>query len=238
MQHKKLAILVGGELREFASCYPTWRELTDINHDLFISTWDHTEEQNVKMGISVSRRITPEDIRNVCPNAIINIETISPSLNLSRSSHKQIYHWRKLFTMLFQSDYCYDTVLLTRPDIFLKLNDFQDYLQNISDDRIYGIGEAQQQPPPVYAYVPDVLFFGKTARMFEAFRGLPYYGTEVKDIHYHLAKHFVINDIYVQPIPNPVTDWLIFRSSMLGQENAEWKTLQDMSVEWLNKKHR
>ena len=44
MQHKKLAILVGGEFREFASCYPTWKEFTDIDHDLFISTWDHSAE--------------------------------------------------------------------------------------------------------------------------------------------------------------------------------------------------
>lgn len=238
MQHKKLAILVGGELREFASCYPTWRELTDINHDLFISTWDHTEEQNAKMNINVSRRITTKDIHDVCPNAIINIETANPLLNLNLSSYKQIYHWRKLFNMMFQSNYCYDTVLLTRPDIFLKLNDLQDYLQNISDDRIYGIGEAQQQPPPVYAYVPDVLFFGKTARMLEAFRGLPFYGTEVKDIHYHLAKHFVINDTYVQAIPNTIMDSLIFRSSMLGHENADWQTLQNMTAEWFDKKHR
>ena len=91
MQHKKLAILVGGELREFASCYPTWRELTDINHDLFISTWDHTEEQN---------------------------------------------------------------------------------------------------------------------------------------------------DTYVQAIPNTIMDSLIFRSSMLGHENADWQTLQNMTAEWFDKKHR
>ena len=238
MKHKKLAILIGGELREFASCYPSWRELTDIEHDIFISTWDHTEEQNTKMNINVSRRLTPADIHNVCPNAIINIETLSPSLNLSRSSHKQIYHWRKLFNMLYESNYCYDTVVLTRPDIFLKLNNFQDYLQNISDDRIYGIGSAQHEPPPVYAYIADVLFFGKTARMVEAFRGLPYYGTEVKDIHYHLAKHFIINDMYVQPIPTPVTDFLIFRSSMKGHENADWQTLHNMAIEWLDKKHR
>lgn len=238
MQHKKLAILVGGEFREFASCYPTWKELTNINNDVFISTWDHTEEQNTKMNINVTRRITPTDIRNVCPNAIINIETISPSLNLSRSSHKQIYHWRKLFNMLFQSNYCYDTVLLTRPDIFLKLNNFQDYLKNISDDRIYGIGPVEQKPSPVYAYVPDVLFFGKTAKMIEAFRGLPFYATEIKDIHYHLAKHFVINDIYAQPIPNSVIDFMIFRSSMLGHENADWQTLQNMAIDWLDKKHR
>jgi hypothetical protein len=83
-----------------------------------------------------------------------------------------------------------------------------------------------------------VLFFGKTARMTEAFRGLPFYGTEVKDIHYHLAKHFVINDIYVQSIPKVVLDFIIFRSSMLGHENADWQTLHNMAIEWLDNKHR
>jgi hypothetical protein len=238
MQHKKLAILVGGELREFASCYPTWKEITDIEHDLFISTWAHTEEQNRKMHIYTNRRVTSTDIHDVCPNAIINIETNNPSLNLNLSSHKQIYHWRKLFNMLFESNCCYDTVLLTRPDIFLKLNNFQDCLQNISDDRIYGIGEVQQQPAPAYAYVPDVLFFGKTARMVQAFRGLPYYGIDVKDIHYHLARHFFINDMYVQGLPSTAIDSLIFRSSMLGHENADWQTLQHMATDWFNKKHR
>lgn len=237
MQHKKLAILVGGEFREFASCYPTWRELTDINHDIFISTWDHTEEKNIKMNINVNRRITLSDIHGVCPNAIVNLETFNPLSNLVHNSYKQIYHWRKLFNLMFQSNYCYDTVLLTRPDIFLKLNNFQDYLQDISDDRIYGHGPVEQHPPPRLAYVQDVFFFGKTAKMVEAFRGLPFYATEIKDIHYHLAKHFVINDIYVQPTPNSILDFIIFRNSMIGHENADLQTLQAMAIEWFNNKH-
>ena len=31
---------------------------------------------------------------------------------------------------------------------------------------------------------------------------------------------------------------MIFRNSMLGHENADWQTLQNMAIEWLDNKHR
>jgi len=70
---KKLAVLVGGEFREFESAHLSWPFLS-LDHDFFISTWDTTTEKNPKLNINLREEVSSARILKHFPNAHINIE--------------------------------------------------------------------------------------------------------------------------------------------------------------------
>jgi hypothetical protein len=230
---KQLALLVGGEFREFRSCYASWNELISLDHDLFFSTWSTSSEFNKGLGINIGEPVTEAIIKSVASHAVVSV---IDKVNLE-STNNLLYHWRNAFQLMYQSLHQYDTVMLIRPDLFLKTHHIEDYIKNILDDRIYGVSTVHQLPPPDIMYVNDSLFFGKTKNMVNAFMSIPYYGLEYKSIHYHLAKHFVNADIFVEQIPVSLFDYTIFRSSMRGYEGLNINELRDQSVKWWNIKH-
>jgi hypothetical protein len=233
---KDLAVLVGGEYREFESCFPSWRFLNSFSYDLFFSTWTTTGEHNPSMGVNFQEDVSVDRIHRVVPSAIVDIEPFTTNNGIDLRN-KTIYHWKKLFQMINRSDYVYEYTLLLRPDIFLTCSNFENYIKSITGDYIYGLGPISSHRPPISIYLNDCLFLGKTSIMYKIFSSLPYFYLDYRDIHYNLGKIFLNTDVYVDPIPLNVLDYVIFRSSMRGNEHLSLQELKTISAYWWSKKH-
>ena len=232
---KKLAVLAAGEFREFENAVKTWFWLDEIDCDLFISTWSKTVEVNHPLGISIEEYVTKEKILKHIPNAMINIEKYETgtTLHSTLNSNKYIYHMRKLFNMVEMSDYDYDLIFLTRPDVAYKDNGgFSEYVKGINDDYIRASGPICFSPPPGTIYIQDTFFLGKKNIMRNIFLSLPYIDTSVRDIHYYLSKHFVYNDVYIVDIGGQYLDYFIMRSIHRKYLHLDFETQRKIGIHW------
>ena len=60
----KTAILVFGEYREFNNAHKTWKFLNNIDYDLYVSTWNTSNDVNDLLGINLHTTIDETDILN------------------------------------------------------------------------------------------------------------------------------------------------------------------------------
>lgn len=228
---KKLAVLVGGEFREFENAQKSWEFLKDFDYDIFVSTWDMSYEKNDNLNISISEEVTSDRITKYYPNAFINIQR---DFDIdSESSYKMLFHWRKLYKLLRSSGQKYDTILLMRPDICLSYKEnFSETINNLLDDRIYNLGGLDQLPSPECLYVNDVLFLGKSEIMLKFLSEFPIPINLNKSIHYHLAKFFVNNDIYVDGSMINTVEFFVMRSIHRKFLNESFKKQCELCTEW------
>ena len=230
---KKLAILVAGEFREFEKAYLSWSFL-DMDNDFFISTWDTSIEQNSKLNINIKESVTSDRILKYIPHAIINIE---PDTTNSNNSIKQRYHWRKVFEMADNTGVEYDNVIVIRPDLkIVQKRDFNSFINNINNSFIYAITGIVIQPPPSFVYINDFIFLGKYDVVKDAILSLPKFDISKYFIHYHIAKHFVNNDIYVESLYNIISA-LVMRSSHRDKLYLPIEDQFRIETEWFDAKN-
>jgi hypothetical protein len=236
---KKFAVLLAGMLREFDYAYQTWPWLNYNNCDIFVSTWDIAYETNEMLNINIKEEITADKILKIFPNATINIE---PEVeNELHNSEKQLYHWKKLFDMVENSKYEYDGIVLTRSDLYLEVSNdkFIELFDNLNDEWLYALGNIIQYPPPELIFVQDLLFVGKFDVMKNNLLTFSYGSFYVKNIHYWLAKHLVINDVYVSNIMHDVVkNYCVLRSVCRDYvKYHDTYQLRRLSEDWYNRKH-
>lgn len=232
---KKLAVLIGGMYREFDNAHKSWNFLKRTDTDVFFSTWDKTYEENGNLNIFIKEDVNAERILKNLPNAIINLETDDNGISLNSS--KMVYHWRKLFNMVNKSENEYDTAVIIRPDIFFNENNkFNEFIETIHSDYIYALGPICFSPPPGLLFIQDMLFLGKFKTLENAIMTFGMPDTTYKDIHYHLARHFVLNDIYVENIPSEILKYSIMRSIHRNNLHNSFEELHKLSEYWWNSK--
>ena len=236
---KKFAVLLAGMLREFDYAYQSWPWLNCDDCDVFVSTWDMAYETNEFLNIDIKEEITNNKILEIFPNAIINIES-EIGIEL-QNSEKQLYHWKKLFDMVEKSDYEYDGVILTRSDLYLEVNNnkFLELFDNLKNEWIYALGGIVQFPPPELTFVQDLLFIGKFETIKKNLMDFPHGNFNIKNLHYWLAQHLVLNDIYVSSLmPDIIKNYCVLRS--VCREYVKYQNtyeLRELSEDWYAKKH-
>jgi hypothetical protein len=181
----KVAVMIGGELRTFNSCYKSWEFLDNNIYDIFFSTWGDNEKK----------------ILERFPNAYIESKKDN---FLSTNLHKMDYHWKTLFKMADSTNFQYEYVVITRPDIYLQdSKSIYDFLINYCDDYLYTFSKITHSLPPFPPiFVQDIFFAGKYNFLKNIFNSLIIPDNVVYDMHYYLSKHLVMNDIYVEDIRN------------------------------------
>jgi hypothetical protein len=232
----KTAVLIWGEFREFENAHKSWNFLNKIDYDIYFSTWETTRETNDLLNIDLCENVTSDRILKYFPNATINIETPF----WSSPPSKVVHHWRKLFNMAYISGINYDNIILIRPDIVLdELHEsFELIFNNLSDERIvYALSNIQSKAPPVYLFVADCMFFGKTEIMREAFLSFPPPDITRRDIHYHLSKHFIENDIFVENVHGNVFQYFIMRSINRNFLHLTYNEQRKIAEEWYYAKY-
>jgi hypothetical protein len=237
MKKKKLAVLTWGMIREFEYAHKTWTFLNDIEYDIFFSVWDKSYEINGELNNSIIEDVTEEMILQYFPNAITNIES-ETNVNFQTNMKRVEYHWKKLFNLLEKSEYEYEYVLLLRPDSYIEEHEFSKYINNINDEHLHGLSIIMHHPSPSYHFVQDCLFVGKTKPMKDIFLSFNPPDLHTHYINYHLAKHFVHNDMYVQFIPLNILNHLVMRIVHRDFLNLNFEQLEKIGIEWWNLKHK
>lgn len=219
---KKLALLIGGEFRNFSECFPSWEPMKG-NYDLFLSTWSTSNwysDNSTYLPQHNNRKfdVTEEMILSIVGETpkYLNIET---PINFSHRGNKQIYHWHQLLTTLINVQHNYEYALITRPDAIVFDSNFwkmfdQDhsFWKNSTVDRFFGSsGITNCAPPhPFPISVEDWVFLSTPQMLINVLLSVPYmkvcHHTEVErgrgdNFHSHLAYYFVNNDYYVEQFP-------------------------------------
>lgn len=239
IKRKKLAVLIGGEFREFERAQKSWTFLNDIEHDIYFSTWNISHEINDKFSVDLIENVTEDKIRKYFPEAIINIT--SDDFLIDHPVHKLVYHWRNLLNMVDISNVTYDSILLIRPDIRLHFGDSDEvepvfdinsFVDNMSNDIIYSTNKIDYLPPPTFCFINDVLFMGKYNMIRKAFMSfLPSIKkNEIFDIHNELSRYFINNNIYVDKIDS--LQFVILRSISRDFENLKFSEERILTDEW------
>jgi hypothetical protein len=230
---KKLAILIGGEFREFELAHRSWPFLT-IEHDFFMSTWDTSHEQNTKLGIDLHEVVTTDRILKYIPHAKINIEPDTMQVN---NNIKHLYHQKKVFEMADKTGVEYDTAILIRPDLnIIEKNNFNSFINNINDSSIYGISGIVIKSPPEFIYVNEHILIGKYNLLKKIILSLPEFDISKFYIHYHIAKHFVNNDIYIESLFD-IIQTFVMRSSHRGKTHLSIAEQLQIESDWMSAKH-
>jgi hypothetical protein len=222
---KKLALLIGGEFRNFSECFSTWEPMKGY-FDLFLSTWSTSNwySDNSTYLPQYNNRnfeVTEEMVLSIVeePPKYLNIES---HINFSHRGNKQIYHWHRLLTTLINVQNEYEYALITRPDaivfdstfwkIFEQDKSFWKICEDAPADRMFGSSgiENRAPPEPFPITVSDWAFLSTPQTLINILLPVPYmkicHHTEIErgrgdNFHSHLAYYFVNNDHYIEPFP-------------------------------------
>ena len=236
---KKLAILVGGMFREFENAHKSWSFLNYESNDVFFSTWDKTQEINQKLEIDIEEDVTEERIKKYLPNAYIQInkDTIE-DLSTVSSIKKIIFHWKILIKMVEESGNQYDTIILTRPDLYIREKvDLNKFIENIVDGRVYGLTPVEQRPYYPFFYVQDCLFFSKFNVIEKMINKLEI-NPEADDIHGYLSCYFINNRIFVDHLHPVFVDYFVLRSVHRDVMHLDYENLRLIGLDWWSIKNR
>ena len=234
---KKLALLFGGEFRNFSECLPSWESMKD-QYDIFLSTWSTSNwysDNSTYLPQHNNRTfdVTEETVRSIVGENLKYLNIESP-INFSHRGNNQIYHWHRLLTALINVQNEYEYALITRPDaivddpIFWKMFEHdQSFWKNSNLDRIFGSsGIVNCAPPlPFPITIQDWAFMSTPQTLIDILLSVPYMKmcpiTEIKkgrgdNFHTHLAYYFVNNYHYVEP----------FRYSQISVNSLDKKMLR------------
>ena len=169
------------------------------------------------------------------PDAYVNI---TPNPEHVSNVARYVIHLRSLFNMMEISGNEYDIVMLIRPDLYVRENEsFGEYINNISETNIiHGLSSIHQLKPPDFLYVNGVLFVGPASLMRNTFLSFRSSDITYKSVHYHLARHFIDNDVYVQSFSD-IVDFFVMRSLHRKFLEYDFERLWSIGNHWFKVKH-
>lgn len=210
----KIALLMGGEFRNFEKCIVSWRKnlLDNFEYDLFLSTWSETNSLSDKFPDITRSTVTEERVVNALGKQakFLNIEK---EILFELRPNKQIYHWTRLITQLVNYKDEYDFAILTRPDVsFNERSDYPlttmpEFVNTCNKQHLYGASTIAIADVSIYhrLTIYDIYFMSGPKTLIESFISLPMINDEVENrklgqghsMHNWLASHFVNKNIYV-----------------------------------------
>ena len=199
----KIAIFIYGEFREFDTVIKYWDFLNQIDHDVYLSTWDYSLQINEGLGINRERFITEDMITSILPNCKFSILKESDyfedykDIKIKNRSWRVSVHWKKCLELLEETKKEYDFIMLTRTDNFTiyRLND--DIISKLNRiDTIYGLSHIYLNEPKKF-FVQDMFFLGDFQLMSNFIKTLP---NNMISLHQGLSEHIIKLDLCVKPI--------------------------------------
>jgi hypothetical protein len=237
--NKELAVLIGGEYREFDSCWKSWDFLRDLSHDVFMSTWSTTERFIGGASTLTEETITRQQVLNVIQQEpkFLNIQD---QLGFRRRANKQIYHWHTVIANFLPYKNNYKCALIIRPDLFVGNNDFVKFVRTYQDleDRLYTSGPMHKSSrPPHNLTVMDQFFISSPEKIIENILTLPYQpekpeNYEIPDLHGHMAAHYNSRGEDVLGLHGSY-NFCLMRPNTRGIENIDYETALRLGKEWV-----
>lgn len=222
----KVAILVYGMYREFDIAVKSWSFLNDIDNDVYFSTWDRSLQRNKKLNITVDEEVTTDRIHQYIPTATINLE--SDILPLS-NPQKMIYHWKQCLRMMKESNKKYDLIMLTRPDTFKVITNYESIYKCNVPNVLYGLEKLQHTKNG--PFIQDVFFLGTNQTISHLIDTIP---SNISSIHNGLANHILTLGYDVEVVEGVYVSTVRSNSRSLKSDELTLSNIFAKTVEWGN----
>lgn len=236
---KDLAVLIGGEYREFESCWKSWDFLQELSHDVFMSTWSTTERFIGGNNTLSEETVTQEQVLNVIKQEpkFLNIQD---QMGYRRRANKQIHHWHTVIANFLPYKHDYKCALIIRPDLFVGNNEFVKFVRNYHDmeDRLYTSGPTHRSSvPPHNLTVMDQFFISSPDKIVENILTLPFQSEkaenhEIIDLHGHMANHYHSLGEDVLGLYGEY-QFCLMRPNTRGIDNINFDTVLRLGKEWV-----
>lgn len=231
----KIALLMGGEFRNFYHCYETWINQLEgeLEFDLFLSTWNTSStysNKHIQNDEKINEFVVNKEDIELFVGDRLKFCNIEKEINFTHRGNKQLYHWFLLLTHLmnYQTEYSY--VFITRPDVKIDNTvNFVESLKMIDKTFLHASSEIYIDTTKYFKYtMHDIYFLGTPNIVIESLLYIPLMKTaSFKDriegkginLHNHFAEHFVKENIKILPFKfGTIKD-----SSWIMRENLEIK---------------
>jgi len=243
--NKKYAILVHSELRQFELAQKSWTFKNIVDCDFYFSTWKTSHQYNKKLNIDLLENITKETIQKYIPNANVYLtdESIFSDVDELRNKELNIklkYHWKKCLELIKNSNIKYDNVILMRPDLWIECDNWIDFFNNESDNKLFAHCEISNDDG--HPFIHDMFLMGS----FQNIEKVINYFDETKPLtHRNLASSILDNNltvekknIYPQIVRPNVRKLDTINSKIVNECYNEWSlTHCEEDILFLNKKY-
>ena len=183
----KIAVLVCGQLREFNIAFKSWGPLLDLNCDFYFSTWNKSSQSNFKWVnyLNTETEVTESMITDNIPNAHVSVLNEENYLDIKKGdvTSKQILHWKNSLKMCVDSGVKYETIIVTRPDMFFELLNLENFINDLEENRI---GNGKNNP---LNFFEDVFFMSKFKTIKRFIENIKEH--EINLIHTDLYMHLI-----------------------------------------------
>jgi hypothetical protein len=210
----KIALLFGGELRNFSEGFGTWEAaLESLDYDIMISTWSSTHSFSDRYEkynhFNKKTEVNKEEIIKIVDERKIKYLNIEEPISFEHRGNNQIYHWQRLLFSLINCKDDYDWVIITRPDAIVnEMFDLAEFIRSAIPSNMYAPETVTVTPPPSPFLVTalDWCFMASPSKMINVFLPLPYMrildsisvANQLGDnMHSHLAHYFVNNRHFI-----------------------------------------
>ena len=121
----KIAFIISGEYRTFATCLPTMRFLDDPRVDVYLSFWDTSHIKNDRLSLDIREDVTLEKVTMVMGQKPFNlILENADNFKLRKYNSKMVWRWQAGAQAVADSGIVYDYIFVLRPDLFFSGTDY------------------------------------------------------------------------------------------------------------------
>ena len=181
----KYAVLIYGEYREFDIAIQKWDFLKLIDHDIFVSTWDYSKQENTKLDINREFKVTEDMITKYLPTAKVEILNEEAHRNLFyKNFDRMVFHWKNVLKMALLNKVKYDFIMLLRTDLVYYLD--QTHIDQF-DTKFNGL-YIENQIFEDDGFAHDFFFVAKTNVMTRFILNHKQYDTKP---HFDTGKHIM-----------------------------------------------
>jgi hypothetical protein len=206
----KVASLIYGEYRTFETAIKAWNILDYDNIDYYVSTWDRSREQSIKLNYNNDFKVDEDMISKYLPSAKISLKnhSIWDEGTLEDYFWPAHYHWKCLYEMVEKSKIKYDIIILHRLDCYLYLHEFVNLINNLDSNTLYSLMPIHKNHNNDW-WSADTFFMGNSDVMLDFLSKTPKY---MDDPHVELA--YFIKSLKYSCISHPDMYSNIIRNTM------------------------
>lgn len=240
----KIAILIAGEYRQCDIAHKFWSFLNWPDVDCYFATWStsHTISMHTPYTPDIDL-ITEERIRNIIPNAVIDLGDPGDGSMRQFTADRMLNRWKKSITMMRDSGIIYDRVILVRTDIALKYDDaiFKNFMYThpMTDSALHGItcsGDIDvDQNISSLGFMSDLSLFGTYNGILKLLE-IADVPPGMCDIHSFLAQEYI--KIYEKFFNSPIDNQCIVRSNCATLVDPTFDDCNRGAKEWWETRYK
>lgn len=116
----KIAVVISGEFRTFATCRKNFPGLDDKSVDVYFSTWSTTSTKNTRLNLDVSQEVSTQLIHDLIDERVVCSIDSQEFFQEQKYNSKMIDRWIAGIDMILHSRQEYTHILFCRPDMFFE----------------------------------------------------------------------------------------------------------------------